>query len=203
MYTLGKQTPKYSDKTNGEKFLFTLNITSTFVDTFTINLFNILKSVVYDGTTQFGTQFKPFTIDDAEFIVAGTSNVGITTNGSLRYKNFAAGTNLTIQAPAGQNLTYRDIFTLLSSGKYLHLSRLTITSSLREQLISGTMNVINISNIGVVTRKSVPLVTFFDATQNQNKILDVDIHTHLCQNQGLEFTILPLSTATFQFYLEA
>jgi hypothetical protein len=202
MYTLGKQTPKYSDKTNGEKFLFTLNITSTFVDTFTINLFNILKSVVYDGTTQVGQFFYPFTIDGIEFINAGYSRVGIETSGSLVYRKIG-GTVLTIQAPAGQNLTYRDIFTLLSSGKYLHLSRLTITSSLREQLTSGTMNVINISNIGVVTRKSVPLVTFFDATQNQNKIIDVDIHTHLCQNQGLEFTILPLSTATIQFYLEA
>jgi len=202
MYTLGKQTPKYSDKTNGEKFLFTLNITSTFVDTFTINLFNILKSVVYDGTTQVGQFFNPFTIDGIEFINLGNSRVGIETSGSLVYRKIG-GTVLTIQAPAGQNLTYRDIFTLLSSGKYLHLSRLTITSSLREQLTSGTMNVINISNVGVVTRKSVPLVTFFDATQNQNKILDLDIHTHLCQNQGLEFTILPLSTATFQFYLEA
>jgi hypothetical protein len=202
MYTLGKQAPKYSDKTNGEKFLFTLNITSTFVDTFTINLFNVIKSVVYDGTTQFGTQFKPFTINDVEFIVAGTSNVGILTNGNLNYKNFAAGTNLTVATPAGQNLTYRDIFSLISTGAYLQMSRLTITSNLKAQLLSGTMNVVNISNVGVVSKKSVPLSTFFDATQNQNNILDVFINTHLCYNQGLEFTILPLSTATFQFYLE-
>ena len=202
MYTLGKQAPKYSDKTNGEKFLFTLNITSTFVDTFTINLFNVLKSVVMDGTTQNGIQFKPFTVNDTEFIVAGLSNVGIQTNGNLNYENSVGITNLTVSTPTGQNLTYRDIFSLISTGAYLQMSRLTITSSLRAQLISGTMNVVNVSNVGVVTKKSVPLVTFFDATQNQNNILDVYINTHLCYNQGLEFTILPLSTATFQFYLE-
>lgn len=201
MYTLGKQAPKYSDKTNGEKFLFTLNITSTFVDTFTINLFNVIKSVVYDGTTQIGTEFFPFTIDGMEFINLGLSNVGIETSGRLKYEK-VGGTVLTATTPAGQNLTYRDIFSLISTGAYLQMSRLTITSNFREQLISGTMNVVNVSNVGVVTKKSVPLVTFFDATQNQNNILDVFINTHLCYNQGLEFTILPLSTATFQFYLE-
>lgn len=201
MYTLGKQAPKYSDKTNGEKFLFTLNITSTFVDTFTINLFNVIKSVVYDGTTQVGTEFYPFTIDGMEFINLGLSNVGIETSGRLKYEK-VGGTVLTATTPAGQNLTYRDIFSLISTGAYLQMSRLTITSNFREQLISGTMNVVNVSNVGVVTKKSVPLVTFFDATQNQNNILDVFINTHLCYNQGLEFTILPLSTATFQFYLE-
>lgn len=202
MYTLGKQAPKYNDKTNGEKFLFTLNITSTFVDTFTINLFNVIKSVVYDGTTQNGIQFKPFTVNDTEFIVAGLSNVGIQSNGNLNYENSVGITNLTVSTPTGQNLTYRDIFSLISTGAYLQMSRLTITSNFRAQLISGTMNVVNVSNVGVVTKKSVPLVTFFDATQNQNNILDVFINTHLCYNQGLEFTILPLSTATFQFYLE-
>jgi hypothetical protein len=201
MYTLGKQAPKYNDKTNGEKFLFTLNITSTFVDTFTINLFNVIKSVVYDGTTQVGTEFFPFTIDGMEFINLGLSNVGIETSGRLKYEK-VGGTVLTATTPAGQNLTYRDIFSLISTGAYLQMSRLTITSNFREQLISGTMNVVNVSNVGVVTKKSVPLVTFFDATQNQNNILDVFINTHLCYNQGLEFTILPLSTATFQFYLE-
>lgn len=201
MYTLGKQAPKYSDKTNGEKFLFTLNITSTFVDTFTINLFNVIKSVVYDGTTQVGTEFFPFTIDGMEFIDLGLSNVGIETSGRLKYEK-VGGTVLTATTPEAQNLTYRDIFSLISTGAYLQMSRLTITSNFREQLISGTMNVVNVSNVGVVTKKSVPLVTFFDATQNQNNILDVFINTHLCYNQGLEFTILPLSTATFQFYLE-
>jgi hypothetical protein len=171
------------------------------VDTFTINLFNVIKSVVYDGTTQVGTEFFPFTIDGMEFINLGLSNVGIETSGRLKYEK-VGGTVLTATTPAGQNLTYRDIFSLISTGAYLQMSRLTITSNFREQLISGTMNVVNVSNIGVVTKKSVPLVTFFDATQNQNNILDVFINTHLCYNQGLEFTILPLSTATFQFYLE-
>ena len=77
MYTIGKQTPKYNDKTKGESFLFTLNITSTLVDTFTINLFNVIKSVVYDGTTQTGFFFNPFTINGMEFINLGNSNVGI------------------------------------------------------------------------------------------------------------------------------
>ena len=201
MYTLGKQAPKYNDKTKGESFLFTLNITSTFVDTFTINLFNVIKSVVYDGTTQLGTEFFPFTIDGMEFINLGLSNVGIETSGRLKYEK-VGGTVLTATTPAGQNLTYRDIFSLISTGAYLQMSRLTITSSLKAQLLSGTMNVVNVSNVGVVSKKSVPLSTFFDATQNQNNILDVFINTHLCYNQGLEFTILPLSTATFQFYLE-
>lgn len=201
MYTLGKQAPKYNDKTKGESFLFTLNITSTMVDTFTINLFNVIKSVVYDGTTQLGTEFYPFTIDGMEFINLGLSNVGIETNGRLKYEK-VGGTVLTATTPVGQNLTYRDIFSLISTGAYLQMSRLTITSSLKEQLLSGTMNVVNVSNVGVVSKKSVPLSTFFDATQNQNNILDVFINTHLCYNQGLEFTILPLSTATFQFYLE-
>lgn len=201
MYTLGKQAPKYNDKTKGESFLFTLNITSTFVDTFTINLFNVIKSVVYDGTTQVGTEFFPFTIDGMEFINLGLSNVGIETSGRLKYEK-VGGTVLTATTPAGQNLTYRDIFSLISTGAYLQMSRLTITSSLKAQLLSGTMNVVNVSNVGVVSKKSVPLSTFFDATQNQNNILDVFINTHLCYNQGLEFTILPLSTATFQFYLE-
>jgi hypothetical protein len=201
MYTLGKQAPKYNDKTNGEKFLFTLNITSTLVDTFTINLFNVLKSVVMDGTTQTGFFFFPFTINGMEFINLGMSNVGIETNGDLFYERLG-GTNLRVSTPTAQNLTYRDIFSLISTGAYLQMSRLTITSNFREQLISGTMNVVNVSNVGVVTKKSVPLVTFFDATQKQNNILDVFINTHLCYNQGLEFTILPLSTATFQFYLE-
>lgn len=201
MYTLGKQAPKYNDKTKGESFLFTLNITSTMVDTFTINLFNVIKSVVYDGTTQLGTEFYPFTIDGMEFINLGLSNVGIETNGRLKYEK-VGGTVLTATTPAGQNLTYRDIFSLISTGAYLQMSRLTITSSLKAQLLSGTMNVVNVSNVGVVSKKSVPLSTFFDATQNQNNILDVFINTHLCYNQGLEFTILPLSTATFQFYLE-
>ena len=201
MYTLGKQTPKYNDKTKGEKFLLTLNITSTMVDTFTINLFNIIKSVVYDGTTQLGDFFYPFTIDGIEFINLGLSRVGIETNGSLVYRK-VGGTVLTVSTPKDRNLTYRDLFSMISAGSYLQLSRLQITSSLKAQLTSGTMNVVNISNVGVVTKKSVPLSTFFDATQNQNNILDVYVNTELCKNQGLEFTILPLSTATFQFYLE-
>ena len=202
MYTLGKQAAQYDGKTEGEKFLFTLNITSTMVDTFTINLFNVIKSVVYDGTTQFGDEFFPFTINGMEFINLGLSNVGIETSGRLKYEK-AGGTFLTVSTPAGQNLTYRDIFSMISSGKYLKMSRILITSSLTDQLRTGTMNVINVSNLGTLTRKSVPLVTFFDGTQNQNNILDVFINTHLCYNQGLEFTILPNSTATMQFYLEA
>ena len=201
MYTLGKQTAKYDGKTEGEKFLFTLNITNTMVDTFTINLFNVIKSVVYDGTTQVGQFFNPFTIDGVEFIMLGNSRVGIETNGNLAYRKIG-GTNLIVSTPAGQNLTYRDIFSMISSGKYLKMSRILITSSLKAQLTTGTMNVINVSNLGVVTRKSVPLVTFFDGTQNQNNILDVFVNTELCKNQGLEFTILPNSTATMQFYLE-
>lgn len=201
MYTLGKQTPKYNGNTKGEKFLLTLNITSTMVDTFTINLFNIIKSVVYDGTTQVGQFFNPFTIDGIEFINLGNSRVGIETNGSLVYRK-VGGTVLTVSTPKDQNLTYRDLFSMISAGSYLQLSRLQITSSLKAQLTSGTMNVVNISNVGVVTKKSVSLSTFFDATQNQNNILDVYVNTELCKNQGLEFTILPLSTATFQFYLE-
>jgi hypothetical protein len=201
MYTLGKQAAKYDGKTEGEKFLFTLNIANTMVDTFTINLFNVIKSVVYDGTTQFGTEFFPFTIDGMEFINLGFSNVGIETSGRLKYEK-AGGTFLTVSTPTGQNLTYRDIFSMISAGQYLKMSRILITSSLKAQLTSGTMNVINVSNLGVVTRKSVPLVTFFDGTQNQNNILDVFVNTELCKNQGLEFTILPNSTATMQFYLE-
>ena len=202
MYTIGKQTPKYNDKTKGESFLFTLNITSTLVDTFTINLFNVIKSVVYDGTTQTGFFFNPFTINGMEFINLGNSNVGIETNGDLFYER-VGGTSLRVSTPTGQNLTYRDIFSMISAGQYLQLTRLTITSSLKAQLTSGTMNVLNISNTGVINRKSVPLVTFFDATQNQNNILDVFVNTELCKNQSLEFTILPFSTATIQFYLEA
>ena len=202
MYTLGKQAPKYNERTKGDKFLFTLNITSTIVDTFTINLFNVIKSVVYDGTTQVGEFFNPFTIEGIEFINLGNSRVGIETNGNLVYRK-VGGTVLTTSTPRGQNLTYRDIFTMISAGQYLQLSRLQITSSLKAQLLTGTMNVVNISNVGVVTKKSVPLSTFFDATQNQNNILDVFVNTELCKNQGLEFTILPLSSTTIQFYLEA
>ena len=128
MYTLGKQTPKYNDKTKGEKFLLTLNITSTMVDTFTINLFNIIKSVVYDGTTQLGDFFYPFTIDGMEFINLGLSRVGIETNGSLVYRK-VGGTVLTVSTPKDQNLTYRDLFSMISAGSYLQLSRLQITSS--------------------------------------------------------------------------
>ena len=186
MFTIGKQAAQSDRKTEGEKFLFTLNITNTMVDTFTINLFNVIKSVVYDGTTQNGIQFKPFTVNDTEFIVAGLSNVGIQTNGNLNYENSVGITNLTVSTPAGQNLTYRDIFSMISTGKYLKMSRILITSSLTDQLRTGTMNVINISNLGTLTRKSVPLVTFFDGTQNQNNILDVFINTHLCYNQGLK-----------------
>jgi hypothetical protein len=203
MYTLGKQTKKYNEKTKGESFLFTLNVTNTMAETLSVQLFNVIKSVIYDGTTQNGVTFTPFTINGVETIVAGTSSVGIQTTGNLYYKNYAANTYLNVQAPTGQNLTYRDIFTMISAGQYLQLSRITITSSLKAQLTTGTLNVVNISNLGVVTKKSVPLVTFFDGTQNQNNILDVFINTELCKNQGLEFTILPNSTATIQFYLEA
>jgi hypothetical protein len=202
MYTLGKQILKYDGKTEGEQFLFTLNVVSTMVDKFTINLFNVLKSVVSDGTTQNGTEFYPFTINGIEFINLGLSNVGIQTNGDLLYKK-VGGTNLRISSPAGQNLTYKDIYSMIQAGKYLKMSRISITSSLTDQLKDGTMNVININNMGTLSRKSVPLVTFFDATQNQSNIIDLFINTHLCYNQGLEFTILPNSNATFQFYLES
>jgi hypothetical protein len=203
MYTIGKQTPKYNDKTKGEKFLFTLNITNTITQTMTLQLFNVLKSVIYDGSTQNGVTFKPFTINDTELIIAGTSNVGILTNGSLNYKDYPNSTNLTAATPSDQNLTYRDIFSMISAGQYLQLSRIQITSSLREQLTQGTLNVVNISTAGQVNRMSVPLLTYFDGNQNQNKIIDVFINTELCKNQGLEFSILANSTATIQFYLEA
>jgi hypothetical protein len=201
MFTIGKQTAKYDGKTSGENFIFTLNVVSTLAETFTIQLFNIIKSVVFDGTTQNGELYYPFTINGSEFINLGLSDVGIQTNGSLNYKK-VGGTSLNVSTPAGQNLTYRDIFSMIQAGKYLKMSRISITSSLTDQLTEGTMNVINISNLGELKRKSVPLVTFFDATQNQNNILDVFVNTHLCYNQGLEFTILPNSTATMQFYLE-
>lgn len=202
MYTLGKQAAQYDGKTEGEQFLFTLNVESTMVDKFTINLFNVIKSVVFDGTTQNATEFYPFTINGSEFINLGLSNVGIETNGDLFYEK-VGGTNLRVSSPAGQNLTYRDIYSMIQSGKYLKMSRISITSNLTDQLTQGTMNVININNLGTLSRKSVPLITFFDATQNQNNIIDLFINTHLCYNQGLEFTILPNSNATFQFYLEA
>jgi hypothetical protein len=201
MFTLGKQIAKYDGKTNGENFLFTLNVVSTLAETFTIQLFNIIKSVVFDGTTQNGELYYPFTINGSEFINLGLSDVGIQTNGSLNYQK-VGGTSLNVSTPAGQNLTYRDLFSMIQAGKYLKMSRIQITSSLTDQLREGTMNVINISNLGELKRKSVPLVTFFDGTQNQNNILDVFVNTHLCYNQGLEFTILPNSTATLQFYLE-
>jgi len=203
MYTLGKQTSQYDGKTEGEQFLFTLNVTSDMNDTLTIQLFNVIKSVIFDGTTQNGVTYKPFTINDTELIVAGISNVGIQTDGSLNYKDYPNALNVNIKSPAGQNLTYRDIFSMIQSGKYLKMSRISITSNLTEQLTQGTMNVININNLGTLSRKSVPLITFFDATQNQSNIIDLYINTHLCYSQGLEFTILPNSTATFQFYLEA
>jgi hypothetical protein len=202
MYTLGKQSAQYDGKTEGENFLFTLNVESTMIDKFTINLFNVIKSVVFDGTTQNGTLFYPFTINGSEFINLGLSNVGIETNGDLFYEK-VGGTNLRVSSPAGQNLTYRDIYSMIQSGKYLKMSRISITSNLTEQLTEGTMNVININNLGTLSRKSVPLITFFDATQNQSNIIDFFINTHLCYNQGLEFTILPNSNATLQFYLEA
>lgn len=203
MYTLGKQTSQYDGKTDGEQFLFTLNVTSDFTDTFTIQLFNVIKSVIFDGTTQNGIDFKPFTINDTELIVAGISNVGLQTNGTFNYKDYPNALNVNISTPAGQNLTYRDIFSMIQSGKYFKMSRISITSNLTEQLTEGTMNVININNLGTLSRKSVPLITFFDATQNQSNIIDLFINTHLCYSQGLEFTILPNSNATFQFYLEA
>jgi hypothetical protein len=202
MYTIGKQTAKYDGKTKGEKFLFTLKVTSTFSDNFTIQLFNVIKSVIFDGTTQNGNTYLPFTINSVENIVSGTNNVGIQTNGSLNYKNFSAATNLLIQTPSDQNLTYRDIFSMISAGQYLKMSQITIISSSKTQLTQGTMNVINISDLGVITRKSVPLLTFFTPTQEQNYIIDLYINTELCKNQGLEFNILPGTTTTLQFYLE-
>jgi hypothetical protein len=202
MYTLGKQAPKYNDKTKGESFKFTLNVTNTMTETMSLQLFNVLKSIIYDGTTQNSELFYPFTINGSEFINLGLSSVGIQTNGSLNFKK-VGGTFLNASTPSDQNLTYRDIFNMISAGQYLQLSRIQITSSLREQLTQGTLNVINISTLGEIKKQSVPLLTYFDGTQNQNNILDVFINTELCKNQGLEFTILPNSTATIQFYLEA
>jgi hypothetical protein len=202
MYTIGKQTPKYNDKTKGEKFLFTLNVANTTTETMSLQLFNVLKSIIYDGTTQNGITFNPFTINGLEEILVTGNSVGLETNGNLKYKK-VGGTFLNASTPSDQNLTYRDIFSMISAGQYLQLSRIQITSSLRAQLTQGTLNVINISTVGQISRMSVPLLTYFDGTQNQDKILDVFINTELCKNQGLEFTILANSTATIQFYLEA
>jgi hypothetical protein len=202
MYKLGKIMPFYDGKTKGQKFLFTLNIVSTMVDTFSLQLFNVLKSVVNDGTTQNGDFFYPFTINGSEFINLGMSNVGIQTDGSLKFEK-VGGTSLIAAAPTDQNLTYGNIYSMMQSGQCLKLTRLSIISDLKEQLTTGTLNVLNISDVGVLTKKSVPLLTFYTPTQTQNNIIDMFINTDLHKNQGLEFTILPLSVATIQFYLEA
>ena len=117
MFTLGKQIAKYDGKTEGEKFLFTLNVVSTMDETFTIQLFNVIKSVVFDGTTQNGELYYPFTINGSEFINLGLSDVGILTDGSLNYQK-VGGTKLNVSTPTGQNLTYRDIFSMIQAGKY-------------------------------------------------------------------------------------
>lgn len=202
MYTIGKQTAKYDGKTTGQKFMFTLNITSTISDNLSVQLFNNLKSVVYAGTDQFGTFYNPFTIDGSEAILVTGNSVGIQTNGNLVYKKFG-GTLLTASTPAGQNLTYRDIFNMIAAGQYLKMSQVTIISNLQTQLTQGTMNVVNISDLGVVTKKSVPLLTFYTPNQEQNNIIDLYVNTEICKNQGLEFSILPNSTTSFTFYLEA
>jgi hypothetical protein len=202
MYTIGKKSAMYDGKTKGQNFLFTLKVVSTFADTFTIQLFNVIKSVIFDGTTQNGNTYVPFTINSVENIVAGANNVGLLTDGSLNYKNYSAATNVLIQTPSDQNLKYRDIFNMLSAGQYLKMSQITIISSSKTQLTQGTMNVINISDLGVITRKSVPLLTFYTPNQEQNGIIDMYINTELCKNQGLEFNILPGTTTTLQFYLE-
>jgi hypothetical protein len=201
MYTIGKQTAKYDGKTNGENFKFELRIQSTFADTFTIQLFNVLKSVVYDGTTQNGNVLPPFAINTFETMIGAPNRVGITSFGGLQYKIGAL--NLDINTPAGQNLSYRDIFNMISAGQYLKMSRVSIISDSVDQLKQGTMNVLNVSNLGVITRKSVPLLTFYTPTQDQNNIIDVFVNTELCKNQGLEFTILPNTSTNIQFYLEA
>jgi hypothetical protein len=134
-------------------------------------------------------------------MIIAPNRVGITSFGGLQYKIGAL--NLDINTPAGQNLTYRDIFNMISAGQYLKMSRVSIISDSVDQLKQGTMNVLNVSNLGVVTRKSVPLLTFYTPTQDQNNIIDVFVNTELCKNQGLEFTILAGTTTNIQFYLEA
>jgi hypothetical protein len=203
MYTIGKQTKKYNDKTKGESFKFTLDVSSNFVDVMTIQLFNILKSVVYDGSIQNGINFLPFALNTAENIVNGNVNtVGLLSNNHLRYQEKLAARNLVISTPHQQNLSYRDIFSMISAGTCLQLNRITVTSSLRSQLTEGILNVVNVSNTGEVNRKSIPLITFFEGYQTQDNILDVFINTELSKNQGLEFTIQPLSTTTINFYLD-
>jgi hypothetical protein len=206
MYTIGKQTAKYDGKTNGENFKFELNVTSNFLVPFTIQLFNVLKSVIYDGASQAGVDFKPFDINTVENIVAGTNTVGFITDlnyNALRYQEFFAARNVFVSTPPGQNLTYRDIFSMISAGKCLKMSRISIISDSVDQLKQGTMNVLNVSNLGVITRMSIPLLTFYTPNQDQNNIIDVFVNTELSKNQGLEFTILPGTTTNIQFYLEA
>jgi len=201
MYTIGKQTSKYDGKTNGELFKFELTVQSTFAETFTIQLFNVLKSVVYDGTVQNGNTLPPFAINTFETMIVSPNRVGITSFGGLQYKLGAL--NLDINAAAGQNLTYRDIFSMISAGKCLKMSRISIISDSVNQLKQGTMNVLNVSNLGVITRMSIPLLTFYTPNQDQNNIIDVFVNTELSKNQGLEFSILPGTTTNIQFYLEA
>jgi hypothetical protein len=203
MYTIGKKIAKYNDKTNGEKFKFTLDVSSTFTDVMTLQLFNVIKSVIYDGSTQNGVSFTPFAINTVENIVtANIPTVGLLSNNHFRYREPLAAKNLVVSTPHEQNLSYRDLFNMISAGQCLQLSRITVTSTLRSQLTNGILNVVNVSNIGELKRQSIPLITFFDATQNQNNILDVFINTEINKNQGLEFTIQPLSTATINFYFE-
>ena len=202
LYKLGKQSIPYDGKTKGNKFMFELDITSTLVDNFSVQLFNVLKSVVFDGTTQNGTTYYPFTLDGYELVIATGNSVSIQTNGNLIFKK-AGGTLLTASTPSSQNLTYRDFYSMIASGQYFKLTKIILNCSNANQLRSGTLNVINISDEGILKRQSVPLTTFYSPNQEQNNTLIVDINTEICKNQGIELLIFPTTTVNVQFFIES
>lgn len=201
LYTIGKRTMYYDGKTKGTKFMFSLKIESTMVDTTPVQLFNILKSVVSNGTTQNGTFFYPFTINGIEFINLGQSYVGLHTDGSLYYRK-VGGTFMQASTPSDQNLTYANIFEILQSGQCLKLNRVILRSTNKSQLVNGTVNVLNVSDLGTEKKQSIPTGTFFSPNQEQNFMVDIDLNTELSKNQGLEIPIFPTTTVFAQFFLE-
>lgn len=201
LYTLGKRANYYDGKTKGQKFTFNLKIESTMLASMPVQLFNVLKSVISNGTTQNGTIFYPFTLDGYELIIATGNAVTLQANGDLNYRK-AGGTFVKVSTPSDQNLTYQDVFAMLQSGSYFKLNRLILSSTNKSQLTSGVLNVLNVSDTGTIKKQSIPTGTFFSVNQDQNFTVDMDINTEICKNQGLEITVFPTTTIFAQFFLE-
>lgn len=203
LFSIGNKFAAFDGEATGSLSNLRLRITNAMAGTCTVELFNVLQSVVTLGANTgvaFAAEaFLPFTFTNRAAATAANTVV-FNAAGNLVYTNTALAL-CTITLTNDQNLTYRDMFDIFGAGDKYMVERLKVSTTTQAQINQGTLKIVRYSNLGLKTSDSYALSTDFSPNQQQSTLVDVFLKTELSKNQGLTLNVLAGETVDIQLFI--